>query len=167
MAATATPKRGRGAGSWGALAAFLVVTYGVAALGALAAADAGQVYSSLEKPSWAPPAWLFGPVWTLLYALIAVGAWLVWRHPNRPRVRSALVWWWVQLVLNLAWTPLFFGAGQFGLALLDIGLLLGAVGVTSVLFHRLDRAAALLLGPYVAWVAFAAALNAAIWWLNT
>lgn len=111
--------------------------------------------------------WLFGPVWTLLYALIAVGAWLVWRHPNRPRVRSALVWWWVQLVLNLAWTPLFFGAGQFGLALLDIGLLLGAVGVTSVLFHRLDRAAALLLGPYVAWVAFAAALNAAIWWLNT
>lgn len=106
-------------------------------------------------------------MWTVLYAAIAVAAWLVWRHPDRLRVRGALAWWAVQLVLNLAWTPLFFGARQYGLALLDIVLLLAAVTTTLGLFRRLSRAAALLFVPYLLWVAFATALNAAVWQLNT
>ncbi|MET9605905.1 TspO/MBR family protein [Streptomyces sp. NPDC006512] len=166
MAASATPVRPGGARSWAALAAFLAVSYGVAALGALASADAGEVYLSLERPAWAPPGGLFGPVWTVLYATIAVAAWLVWRRPDRPRVKGALAWWSVQLLLNLAWTPLFFGARQYGLALLDIVLLLVTLAVTVGRFHRLDRAAAFLLLPYLLWVAFATALNAAVWHLN-
>ncbi|MFD3327975.1 TspO/MBR family protein [Streptomyces sp. NPDC058701] len=164
---TPTPARRGGARSWAALAAFLAVTFCVAALGALASADAGDVYGALRRPAWAPPAWLFGPVWTVLYAAIAVAGWLVWRHPDRSRARRALAWWGVQLALNLAWTPLFFGARQYGLALLDIALLLAAVATTLVLFRRLSRTAALLFFPYLLWVAFAAALNAAVWQLNT
>ncbi|MER5872720.1 TspO/MBR family protein [Streptomyces sp. NPDC002044] len=162
-----TPGRRSGAKSWAALAVFLAVTFCVAALGAVASADAGDVYGSLRRPAWAPPGWVFGPVWTVLYAAIAVAAWLVWRHPDRARARNALAWWGVQLVLNLAWTPLFFGARQFGLALLDIVLLLVAVTITLVRFQRLSRAAALLFLPYLLWVAFATALNAAVWQLNT
>ncbi|MEV7728626.1 TspO/MBR family protein [Streptomyces sp. NPDC087917] len=143
------------------------MSYGVAALGALASADAGDVYGALDRPAWAPPAWLFGPVWTVLYATIGVAAWLVWRHSDRQRVRRALTWWSVQLVLNLAWTPLFFAARQYGLALLDIVLLLAALGTTMFRFRRLSPAAALLLVPYLLWVAFATALNASIWQLNT
>ncbi|WP_405435873.1 tryptophan-rich sensory protein [Streptomyces avidinii] len=142
------------------------MSYGVAVLGALASADAGEVYSALVRPGWAPPAWLFGPVWTVLYGMMAVAAWLVGRQPDRLRVRRAHVWWSVQLALNLAWTPLFFAARQFGLALLDIVLLLAALATTVVLFWRLSRTAALLLVPYLVWVAFATALNASIWQLN-
>ncbi|WP_405426763.1 TspO/MBR family protein [Streptomyces erythrochromogenes] len=141
------------------------MSYGVAALGAFASADAGMVYESLDRPAWAPPAWLFGPVWTALYATIGIAAWLVWRHPDRDRVRTALVWWSVQLALNVAWTPLFFAARQYGLALLDILLLLAALSATVVRFRRLSRPAALLLVPYLLWVAFASALNASIWQL--
>ncbi|MER6253341.1 TspO/MBR family protein [Streptomyces sp. NPDC001584] len=141
------------------------MTYGVAFAGALASADAGTVYRSLERPSWAPPAWIFGPVWTVLYATIAIAAWLVWRRPDRPRVRRALTWWSAQLLLNLLWTPLFFGARRYGFALADIVLLLGAIGVTAALFRPLHRTAAALLLPYLLWVAYATALNAAIWHL--
>ncbi|MCX4776125.1 TspO/MBR family protein [Streptomyces sp. NBC_01264] len=149
-----------------AFVGFLAVSYGVAALGAIASVDAGEIYGALDRPSWAPPSWLFGPVWTVLYATIGISAWLVWRHPNRHRVRGALTWWWVQLVLNLAWTPLFFAARQYGLALLDIALLLAALGTTIVRFRRLSVTAAGLLIPYLGWVAFATALNASIWQLN-
>ncbi len=166
MAPSATLSvRRRGARSLGALFFFLAVSYGVAALGAFASADAGMVYESLDRPVWAPPAWLFGPVWTALYATIGIAAWLVWRHPDRDRVRTALVWWSVQLALNLAWTPLFFAARQYGLALLDILLLLAALSTTVVRFRRLSLPAALLLVPYLLWVAFASALNASIWHL--
>ncbi|MGW2275985.1 TspO/MBR family protein [Streptomyces yangpuensis] len=143
------------------------MSYGVAALGVLASADAGTVYGALDRPAWAPPAWLFGPVWTALYATIGIAAWLVWRHPDRNRVRTALIWWSLQLALNLAWTPLFFAARQYGLALLDILLLLAALSTTMARFRRLSLPAALLLVPYLLWVAFASALNASIWHLNT
>ncbi|MFD8023482.1 tryptophan-rich sensory protein [Streptomyces sp. SPB4] len=142
------------------------MSYGVAALGALASADAGAVYAALIRPAWAPPAWLFGPVWTVLYGMMAVAAWLAGRQPDRLRVRQAHMWWSGQLVLNLAWTPLFFAARQYGLALLDIVLLLAALATTVVLFQRLNRTAALLLVPYLLWVAFATALNTSIWQLN-
>ncbi|MEU8461389.1 TspO/MBR family protein [Streptomyces sp. NPDC029003] len=160
------PARPHGSRRWRALAGFLAVSYGVAALGALASADAGEVYAALARPAWAPPAWLFGPVWTVLYGMMAIAAWLVERQPNRLRVRRARMWWSVQVTLNLAWTPLFFAARRYGLALLDIVLLLAALATTVVLFRRLSRTASLLLVPYLLWVCFATALNAAIWQLN-
>lgn len=115
----------------------------------------------------APPAGLFGPVWTVLYATIGLAGWLVRRRAGDPGRRRALAWWGVQLAANLAWTPLFFGARQYGLALLDILLLVAALLVTLGLFLRVRRAAGLLLVPYLAWVCFATALNAAIWQANT
>ncbi|MDK1475809.1 TspO/MBR family protein [Streptomyces sp. 549] len=165
-AATSSPRRAPGGSNWLSLVVLVGVCYLVAALGALASSNAGEVYASLDRPAWAPPSWLFGPVWTVLYGLIGVSAWLVWRR-HGPAARTALVWWGVQLALNLAWTPLFFGAGQYGPAFVDIAALLAAVVVTLVLFLRLRRAAALLLVPYLLWVAFAAALNLSIWLANT
>ncbi|MET9853122.1 TspO/MBR family protein [Streptomyces sp. NPDC006450] len=163
---TPTPARPHRSAQWRALAGFLAASYCVATLGALASAGAGEVYGALDRPGWAPPAWLFGPVWTVLYGMMAVAAWLVWLHADRLRVRRALAWWSVQLALNLAWSPVFFAARQYGLALLDILLLLAALGTTVVLFRRLNRMSALLLLPYLLWVAFATALNASIWQLN-
>ncbi|MFD3513001.1 TspO/MBR family protein [Streptomyces sp. NPDC058657] len=148
------------------LLGLLAVCFAVAGLGALASADAGTVYQSLDRPSWAPPGWLFGPVWTVLYATIAVAAWLVLRRP-KGSPRTAMAWWAVQLALNLAWTPLFFAAGEYGFAFLDICLLLAALAVTVVAFARHRRSAALLLVPYAAWVTFAAALNLSVWLANT
>ncbi|MFG2867464.1 TspO/MBR family protein [Streptomyces sp. NPDC048338] len=148
------------------LAGLLVVCYAVAGIGGWASADAGDVYGSLNRPTWAPPGWLFGPVWTVLYGTIAVAAWIVLRSPgSAPRV--AMAWWSAQLALNLAWTPLFFAAGEYGLAFADICLLLAAVVVTIVHFSRTSRGAAVLLVPYALWVAFASALNLSIWLVNT
>ncbi|MGW4924260.1 TspO/MBR family protein [Streptomyces parvulus] len=144
------------------LLGLLGVCYAVAAIGGLASADAGGTYQSLDRPSWAPPASLFGPVWTVLYGTVAVAAWLYLRRPAAP-VRPAMVWWAVQLGLNLAWTPLFFAAGQYGLAFADICLLLLALTATIIAVGRHRRAAALLLLPYAAWVAYAAALNLDLW----
>ncbi|MFI9122307.1 TspO/MBR family protein [Streptomyces bikiniensis] len=151
---------------WPVLLGLLLICYAVAALGGLASADAGDTYNALDRPSWAPPGWLFGPVWTVLYGTVAVAAWLVLRNPHGS-TRTAMTWWSVQLLLNLAWTPLFFAAGQYGLAFLDICLLLSALLTTTVLFARHRRAAALLLVPYALWVTFAAALNLTIWLSNT
>ncbi|MFF7765252.1 TspO/MBR family protein [Streptomyces massasporeus] len=145
----------------------LAVCYAVAALGGAAASDAGSTYRSLDRPSWAPPSWLFGPVWTVLYATIAVSAWLVLRRRSLAETTVEVVVWSAQLALNLAWTPLFFGAGRYGLAFLDICLLLAAIATTMLLFRRRSPAAALLLVPYALWVLYAAALNFAIWQLNT
>ncbi|GAA3547510.1 tryptophan-rich sensory protein [Nocardioides daeguensis] len=131
----------------------------VAVLGALAASGSAQTYRALDLPPYAPPSWVFGPVWTVLYVLIAVAGWLAWRVGAG---RSGLVAWGVQLLLNLAWTPLFFAADRYGWALVDIVALLGAIVVTMVVFARSSRAAAWLLAPYLAWVAFATALNAGI-----
>ncbi|MCE7080814.1 TspO/MBR family protein [Streptomyces sp. ST2-7A] len=149
--------------SWPSLVVFVGLCYLVAALGSMASADAGDTYGALDRPAWAPPSWLFGPVWTVLYGLIGVSAWLVWRRAGGS-ARTALVWWGVQLALNLAWTPLFFGAEEYGLALVDIVLMLGAIVVTVTLFARIHRPAAGLLIPYLLWVGYATALNAAIWW---
>ncbi|GGZ71745.1 TspO/MBR family protein [Streptomyces subrutilus] len=144
------------------LLVLLAVSYAVAALGGLAAADAGEVYASLRLPGWAPPGWVFGPVWTVLYGTLAVAAWLVLLRGTAAARRPALVWWAAQLLLNLLWTPLFFGAGAYGWALVDIVLLLAAVVGTVAAFARAHRPAAWLLVPYLLWVAFATALNGAV-----
>ncbi|MFH8238073.1 TspO/MBR family protein [Streptomyces sp. NPDC018321] len=157
---------GRHRPGWPTLLLLLAACYAVAALGGLAAADAGQSYEKLTKPSWAPSGWLFGPVWTVLYGTIAVAAWLVLRS-SKAGSAVAMGWWSAQLALNLAWTPLFFAADAYGLAFVDICLLLVALAGTVVTFGRRRRAAAVLLVPYAAWVTFAAAPNLSIWLLNT
>ncbi|WP_026184632.1 TspO/MBR family protein [Salinispora vitiensis] len=148
---------------WWALLSFGAAVCCAAAIGGLAARDSSADYAGLEQPVWAPPAGVFGPVWTVLYAMIAISGWLVWR---RGGFGSALWAWSAQLVLNAAWSPLFFGAGQYGLAFADIILLWSAIGGTVLLSSRISRVAAILLLPYWAWVSYAALLNLSIWRLN-
>ena len=156
-------ERSEGARPWVALLVFAVAVGLAAGLGGAAAGSAGSEYASLEQPPFAPPSWLFGPVWTVLYVGIAVAGWLSWRAAG---VDAAIAWWVVQLVLNAAWTPIFFGAGEYGWALVEIGFLLAAVVATIVVVRRRSTLAAWLLAPYLAWVGFASVLNASIWWLN-
>nr|WP_062336325.1 TspO/MBR family protein [Herbidospora sakaeratensis] len=148
---------------WPGLLVFALVVALVAVTGGLAASNAGAVYVRLDLPSWAPPQWLFGPVWTVLYALIAISGWLVWKSHGLDR---SFVPYVVQLVLNALWTPLFFGAGLYGTAFVDITLLWAAIVVNIVMFLRRSRAAGWLLAPYLLWVTFAAALNLSIWLAN-
>ncbi|MEU7976627.1 TspO/MBR family protein [Micromonospora sp. NPDC049089] len=152
-----------GGGGWWARPVVAAAVFGAAAIGGLGVQGTTAEYANLRQPDWAPPSWLFGPVWSLLYALIAVAGWLVWR---RVGFSPALWAWTTQLVLNAIWTPLFFGAGQYGLAFAEIVLMWLAIGLTVVLFARVSRVATALLLPYWAWVTFAAALNLAIWQLN-
>jgi translocator protein len=146
------------------LAAFVVLCFGISALGARAAALAlPEWYPSLRKPSWIPPGWVFGPVWTMLYPLIAVAGWLAWRDG---RSRFGPLLYLLQLCLNAAWPWLFFGERRPDLALACTATLWVAILATIAAFWRVSRAAALLLVPYLAWVGFASALNHAIWRLN-
>lgn len=144
---------------WLVLAGFFGVVAVVAVVGALAATSARDVYARLELPSWAPPAGLFGPVWTVLYALLALSGWFYWRTDGETRGFAA---YGVGLLFNLLWTPLFFEGGAARLALADILLLDVVVVVTIVLFGRRSKLAAALQVPYLAWILYATALNAAI-----
>ncbi|WP_083958968.1 TspO/MBR family protein [Herbidospora mongoliensis] len=148
---------------WPGLVVFALVVALVAVVGGLAASNAGAVYSRLELPSWAPPQWLFGPAWTVLYILIAISGWLVWEARGFDR---SFVPYAVQLVLNALWTPLFFGAGLYGWAFADISLLWVAILVNLVMFFRRRQAAGWLLVPYLLWVTYAGALNLSIWTSN-
>lgn len=123
----------------------------------------GEWYASLNKPSWNPPAWIFGPVWTMLYTMMAVAAWLVWRRGGGQR---PLGLYCVHLVLNATWSPLFFGLKMPGAAFAEILLLLASIVATALTFRRVSRAAAWLFVPYIAWVAFASFLNFTLWRLN-
>ncbi len=136
-----------------------------AAGGAGAVLTSAAWYRELARPSWAPPGWLFGPVWLTLYTMMAIAAWLVWRTPSSPARRAALGWFGVQLALNAAWSPVFFGLRSLAGGLVVIALLLAAIVVTLVRFRPRSPTAAWLLVPYLAWVAFASALNASLWWL--
>lgn len=150
-----------------ALVGWLVLCYGAAAVGAQFLP--GPWYAQLAKPAWTPPAWLFAPVWTVLYGMMAVAAWLIWREWRERgfgEAGPALLLFVVQLGLNSAWSGLFFGLRRPGLALVDIVALWVAIGITVIAFWRVRRAAALLLVPYLLWVTFAAALNFAIWRMN-
>jgi len=141
---------------------FLLLVFGAASAGAFV--RPGAWYASLVKPSWNPPAWLFGPVWTILYLAIAAAGWLVWRRG--PEGRTALVLWGAQLALNAAWTLLFFGLHRPAWALADIAVLELSIAGFALAAWPVSRAAALLFVPYLLWVGFAAALNAALWRLN-
>jgi tryptophan-rich sensory protein len=148
---------------WWTLLPFLVAVTAVAGLGGLAAAGSQQTYRALELPPYAPPSWLFGPVWSVLYLLIGIAGWLLWRDRGWDRT----LWLWsAQLVLNLAWTPLFFAADLYTVALVEIVVLAAAVALLVAWAWRGTRLAAWLLLPYLAWVCFATALNAGIVVLN-
>jgi benzodiazapine receptor len=168
----ARPSRGR---SILALAAFLAISFGVAAFGSIATIqNVDGWYATAEKAFWNPPNVVFGPVWTMLYLLMSVAAWLVWREHVRgaARARRALVAYVVQLVLNAVWTPVFFGLyPAMGVSALWIGLAIilaldVAVLVTMLRFWPVRRLAAVLLIPYWAWVLYATTLNAALAVLN-
>ncbi len=150
--------------SWLALVSWLALSFGAAAMGGLFMP--GEWYASLKKPAWNPPGWVFGPVWTALYTMMAVSAWLVWRRGGWAAQRRPLMLFLLQLVLNAAWTPLFFGLHWPGLAFAGIVLLWLAIAATLVAFRPASRTAAWLLAPYLAWVGFAAVLNFTLWRLN-
>jgi len=163
-----TKKNGRSKawlGSVLALGLWIAFSFAAAIGGALT--EMGDWYRSLEMPSWNPPGWVFGPVWTMLYTMLGVAAWRVWRLGGFRQQKVALGAFGVQWVLNALWTPLFFGMHRPGLALIDLVLLWVAALVTTVLFWRADRTAGGLMVPYMLWLSFAAALNFAIWRLNS
>lgn len=148
------------------LVGWFVLTFACAAIGAVASAQAGTFYVQLHRPAWAPPAWLFGPVWSALYFLMAIAAWLVWRAHGFRRATAALSLFFLQLAANAIWTWLFFVWHQGALAFAEILLLWVLIAGTVVAFWRLQPLAAMLLLPYLAWVTFASALAFAMWKLN-
>jgi translocator protein len=147
-----------------ALAGWLLLCFAASA-GALFVSTGGW-YEGLVKPAWNPPAWLFGPVWSLLYVMMAVAAWLVWREGGWRTQRRALFLFLLQWLLNALWTPLFFGLHRPDLALAEILLLWLALVATLLVFWRVRPLAGLLLVPYLAWSSFAALLNFTLWRLN-
>jgi len=150
-----------------ALLAWLSLCFVVATLGALVT-DPGTWYAELTKPAWTPPNWLFAPVWTLLYTLMGVAAWMVWEYrKGAPGATVALVLFLIQLALNGLWPWLFFGQQAMVLALIDIALLWGALVATLIAFMRVRPLAGVLLVPYLLWTTYAVALNGAIVVLNT
>jgi tryptophan-rich sensory protein len=148
------------------LGGWLLLSFIVSAIGAAASVQAKSFYGQLAQPAWAPPGWVFGPVWTVLYVLMAVAAWLVWRSGGFLQNRLALGFFLAQLVFNALWSWLFFGWRLGGWAFVDILALLVSLAITLVLFWRVRRAAGVLLIPYLAWVTFAAVLNFVVWQMN-
>ncbi|MEI8315310.1 MAG: TspO/MBR family protein [Verrucomicrobiota bacterium] len=147
-----------------ALGGWVALCFAAAAVGGLC--GPGDWYAALQKPAWNPPGWVFGPVWSALYTLMAVAAWLVWQQGGWSKQRQPLLIFSAQLALNAGWTPLFFGWHRPDLALAEIILLWLAIAWTSAAFWRVHRPAAWLLAPYLAWVSFAAVLNGWLWRLN-
>jgi tryptophan-rich sensory protein len=148
------------------LTAWLSITGLAAAVAGAGSVTADVFYARLVLPAWAPPAWVFGPVWTALYALMGIAAWLVWRVRGFRGARFALLLYLLQLALNTIWSWLFFHWQRGLLALADILLLLVFILTTLIAFGRIQPLAAWLLLPYLLWVGFAAILNHAIWQLN-
>jgi benzodiazapine receptor len=146
------------------LLGWLLAAFAAGAVGAVASVDAATFYAQLSKPSWAPPGWVFGPVWSALYALMGVSAWLVWRSPG-PRA-MALGLFGAQLAANALWSWLFFAWRRGALAAVEVLILLALIAATAVVFRRTSRVAALLLVPYLLWVGFASALTWAVWRSN-
>jgi translocator protein len=150
-----------------ALVLFLALCLGIGALGAsVVATSVDTWYAGLVKPSFNPPDAVFGPVWTVLYILMGVAAWRVWRSADRDTTRGPLTLFALQLAINLGWTVVFFGLQKIASAVATIVVLDVAVLVTMLAFRSVDRLAALLMLPYAMWVAFATVLNVAIWRLN-
>jgi len=148
------------------LAVWLAISFIAAGIGSIASVRAASFYTQLVRPEWAPAPELFGPVWTILYILMAVAAWLVWRADGFRAARTALSLFLLQLVVNALWSWLFFAWHLGAAALVGVILLWGLIVATLLTFWRIRPIAAALLIPYLLWVTFAAALNYAVWQLN-
>lgn len=148
------------------LVGWLVVCFATSAVGAVASIQAQSFYGELIQPSWAPPGSVFGPVWTTLFALMAIAAWLVWREGGFRKTRTALTLFLVQLVVNASWSWLFFAWHLGAYALIDLIVLWLLIVATLVSFWRVKPLAGVLLAPYLLWVSFAGFLNYAVWQLN-
>ena len=153
---------------WLMLLFFLFLCYGAAVLGSVwTSSSVGTWYAELRKPSFNPPNWIFAPVWSVLYFLMALSVWLVWREANWGGAKLALTLFFAQLALNVAWSGLFFGLRRPGTALVEIVLLFGTIVATALAFRPVSGLAFWLMVPYAMWVAFAALLNFKIWQLNS
>jgi benzodiazapine receptor len=148
------------------LLGWLILTIVAAVIGGVASANAGAFYQQLTRPGWAPPAWLFAPVWSVLYLLIGIAAWLVWRTHGFRGAGRALYLFLIQLAANALWTWLFFAWQQGALAFVEILILWALILGTVVAFWRVRPLAGALLLPYLAWVTFASALTFTTWQLN-
>lgn len=165
MAAADPPPVERG--SIVVLLAFVAVCLGVSAIGtAITWSSIDSWYPALVKPAFTPPDWVFAPVWTAIYLMMAIAAWRIWGARDRRGAPLALFWFGAQLTLNLLWTVLFFGLRGLGLSLAESAALLAAVAVTTVSFFQIDRLAGWLFVPYLLWSGFAVVLNWEIWRLN-
>ena len=160
MARPSAAKQGLGLAGW------LLASFAAAGMGGLASVNAAGFYGDLVRPPWAPPAWLFGPVWSVLFLLMGVAAWLVWRDHGFRGAGAALKLYLAQLLANALWSWLFFAWRQGAFAFAEVVVLWSLISATIFSFWRLHRLAALLLVPYLAWVSFAAALNFVLWRLN-
>lgn len=148
------------------LAGWLAVTFIAAGIGSAASIHAGNFYMELVRPAWAPPPSVFGPVWTVLYILMALAAWLVWRTRNFRGAQTALILFLIQLILNALWTWLFFVWNMGALAFAEIVLLWICIAATLIAFWRVRPMAGVLLIPYLLWVSFAVMLSYSVWQLN-
>ena len=149
------------------LAGWMALCFLTAAAGAVASANAKTFYGALVQPDWAPPGWLFGPVWTILFTMMAFAAWLVWRAPAEPSARRwALGLFVVQLAANALWSWLFFGMQKGGWAFAEVLVFWVLIALTCAAFWRIRPLAGMLLLPYLAWVAFASYLNWVLWQAN-
>ncbi|WP_340106931.1 TspO/MBR family protein [Rhodohalobacter sp. 8-1] len=154
--------------SAGILVLFLFICFGVAWIGAQVSPGiaSSEWYDQLNKPGWNPPGWLFGPVWTALYTMMAFAAWRIWRRLGFSGAKTELSWFAIQLFLNGLWSQLFFNAQSPGLAFVEILFLLAAIIITTAYFYRQDSIAGWLMVPYILWVAFATVLNGTISMIN-
>jgi tryptophan-rich sensory protein len=148
------------------LLAWLAITFVAAAVGSIASVNAATFYAQLAKPTWAPPAGVFGPVWSVLYLLMGIAAWLVWRQREVRAVKTALALFIAQLVANALWSWAFFGWHRGALAAGEVLVLLALVAATAATFWRARPLAGALLLHYLAWVSFASALTFAVWRAN-
>lgn len=145
----------------------LILTLGVGAISGIAtASNIGGWYATLSKPSFNPPNWLFGPVWTLLYILMGIALAIIWKKPKSPHRSNSLWLFFIQLFLNFCWSFLFFYFHNIGMALVEIGMLWILIMMTIISFSRLDKRAGWILVPYICWVSFASILNGAIYGIN-
>ncbi|MEZ6064547.1 MAG: TspO/MBR family protein [Planctomycetaceae bacterium] len=157
----------RSAGDWLALMLFVGVCLGAGGLGAMATTpEIDGWYRTIERPAWSPPDWVFGPVWTTLYVLMGIAAWLVWRLGAQSRNIGPSRLFVIQLILNIAWSWIFFARHEIGWAAVEIVVLWLAIVATTIAFFRRSRIAGWLLVPYLAWVTFASYLNFTLWQLN-
>ncbi len=145
------------------LIGWLALVFVAAAVGAAASVEAAAFYAQLARPAWAPPASAFGPVWSVLYALMGIAAWLVWREQDASRRKAALTLFVIQLCANALWSWLFFAWRQGAWAFAEVSLLLALIAATVAVFWRVSRWAGALMLPYLAWVCLASALTWSVW----